>query len=99
MPLGGGTALKVTSRALVAAHEELAEQFHGLLSSQDSHRLNPHITVQNKVSGQAARQLQAELKVTLKLRKFTFSGLALHLYRDGLWEFVQSWRFRGAKGG
>ena len=30
---------------------------------------------------------------------FAFPGLALHLYRDGLWEFVQSWRFRGAKGG
>ena len=99
MAMDRGTALKVASHALVAIHENLAERFHGLLSRQDSHPLALHITVQNKVSPEAARRLQADLKATLKPRKFAFPGLALHLYRDGLWEFVQSWRFRGAKGG
>ena len=95
MPLGGGTAFKVTSAALVAIHEELLDRFYGILSQQDSHRLNPHITVQNKVPEAEARQLQASLQASFKPRKFGFPGLALHLYRDGLWEFVQSWRFRG----
>lgn len=95
MPLGGGTAFAVTSGALIAIHEELSDRFHGILSQQDSHRLRPHITVQNKVPANEARQLQALLEAAFKPRKFAFPGLALHLYRDGLWEFVQSWRFRG----
>ena len=95
MPLGGGTAFKIASASLVAIHAELADRFHGILSRQDSHRLIPHITVQNKVPEKEARALQVGLEAAVKPRKFVFPGLALHLYRDGLWEFVQSWRFRG----
>ena len=99
MPLGGGTALKVVSPAMTTIRRDLAELFHGMLSSQDSHPLVLHITVQNKVSVDAAKALQAMLEKTLKPRKFAFSGLALHAWRDGLWDFMQEWRFRGAKGG
>ena len=99
MPLGGGTAVKVHSPEMVAIHDELATTFHGLLTQQDSHPLVLHITVQNKVSREEARQLQEALRQALESREFTFPGLALHVYRDGLWDFVQAWRFRGAKGG
>ena len=99
MPLGGGTALKVASLGMVAIHRELADTFHGLLTQQDSHPLVLHITVQNKVTQEAAKRLQNVLKDTLQPRKFAFPALLLHEYRDGLWDFVQAWRFRGAKGG
>ena len=99
MPLGGGTALKVASPGMVAIHRELADTFHGLLTQQDSHPLVLHITVQNKVTQEAAKRLQNVLRDTLEPRKFAFPGLLLHEYRDGLWDFVQAWRFRGAKGG
>lgn len=99
MPLGGGTALKVVSLGMVAIHRELADMFHGLLTRQDSHPLVLHITVQNKVTQEAAKGLQETLKRTLEPRKFAFPGLLLHEYRDGMWDFVQAWRFRGAKGG
>ncbi len=99
MRMDRGTALKVASHGMAAIHADLAERFHGLLSRQDAGPLVLHITIQNKVSPRDAQRLQAMLETTLKPRKFAFPGLALHLYRDGLWEFVQSWRFRGAKGG
>ncbi|OCC24881.1 hypothetical protein MB02_05330 [Croceicoccus estronivorus] len=98
MPLGHGTALKISSPALIAIHEQLAESFHGLLTQQDSHPLMPHITVQNKVTRGEAKALQNRLRNTLEPRNFVFYGLALHIYREGWWDFVQRWAFRGAKG-
>lgn len=98
LPLGCGTALKVLSPAMLAIRERLAERFHGLLGAQDAHPPVLHITIQNKVSPATARALQAELAATLESRGFRFSGLGLHIYRGGPWEFVRKWPFRGAKG-
>ena len=73
----------------------MAEHFRGLLTPQDKHEPRLHATIQNKVSARAATALQAELASTLRPRHFRFAGLALHRYRDGLWEFVKRWSFRG----
>ena len=95
MALGGGTALKIASPAMLALRAELAERFRGLLSPQDQPEPRLHVTVQNKVSETAARALQAELARTFVPRDFRFSGLALHRYRGGPWEPVKRWSFRG----
>lgn len=95
MGLGGGTAFRLTSPAMLAIRERLAECFHGLLTSQDAHRPRLHITVQNKVSSKLARSLRAELESSFEPRDFAFSGLALHLYRGGPWEAAGRWSFRG----
>lgn len=99
MSLGAGTALRLTSPDMLALRGDLAAQFHGLLTSQDTHEPRLHITVQNKVSPQAARDLQRRLSAEIEPRAFTFPGLALHRYRGGLWEFVKRWAFRGKKRG
>jgi len=95
MALGGGTALKIASPAMLALRAELAERFRGLLSPQDQPEPRLHVTVQNKVSETAARALRAELARTFVPRDFRFSGLALHRYRGGPWEPVKRWSFRG----
>jgi hypothetical protein len=95
MSLGIGTALRIASPAMLALRDDLAERFRGLLTPQDQHTPRLHVTVQNKVTEEEARTLQAELSRTVEPRDFRFPGLALHRYRDGPWEPVRRWSFRG----
>ena len=98
MNLGKGTALAIRSPGMVAIREAIADHFHGALTAQDKHPIRLHITVQNKVTPEAARALQAELGATLAERRFRFTGLGLHLYRNPHWERVGTFPFRGQKG-
>jgi len=98
MNLGRGTALAIRSPGMVAIREAIADHFHGALTAQDQHAVRLHITVQNKVTTEAARALQAELAATLTERRFRFTGLGLHLYRNPHWERVGTFAFRGQKG-
>lgn len=100
MSLGRGTALKLESPAMLALRDRLAGRFHGLLTAQDSHRPRLHVTIQNKVAPEQARALQAELAGQVEPRPFAFRGLGLYIYRDGPWEAVHAYPFRGSgKGG
>lgn len=95
MSLGGGTALKLVSADMLILRDRLAECFHGLLTAQDSHRPRLHITIQNKVTLKEARALQQQLEFQVEARHFRFAGLGLHIYRNGPWEFVRNFAFRG----
>jgi hypothetical protein len=95
MSLGGGTALRLASPAMLALRERLADDFHGLLTAQDRHPPRLHVTVQNKVSPGEAKALQAELDAIVESRGFAFPGLALYRYLDGPWEEVRKYAFRG----
>lgn len=95
MSLGRGTALKIVSPAMLALRERLADRFHGLLTPQDQHAPRLHVTVQNKVSPDVARSLQAALAARIEPSEFRFQGLGLHRYRGGPWETVHRWAFRG----
>jgi hypothetical protein len=99
MKLGGGTALAIESSGMLEIREQIADHFHGALTAQDSHAPRLHITIQNKVSGQEARSLQNTLADVLQPRKFAFSGLGLHIYRETHWEALGRWSFRGKEGG
>lgn len=94
MSLGGGTALKLSSPAMLDLRDRLADRFHGLLTSQDSHRPRLHVTIQNKVSLKEARALQAQLAPQIMPRRFHFTGLGLHIYRSGPWEHIRNFPFR-----
>jgi hypothetical protein len=95
MDLGRGTALRITSPAMLALRERLAERFYGLLTPQDEPVPRLHATIQNKVAPREAKALQQALAPQIVPRAFRFHGLALHYYRDGPWEFVHRWAFRG----
>ncbi|WP_151975742.1 2'-5' RNA ligase family protein [Erythrobacter sp. EC-HK427] len=95
MKLGKGTAIQLESDRMLAIRLDLAERFHGLLTPQDEHAPRLHITIQNKVSIEEAKALQASLGPQIIPRNFAFAGLSLHAYRGGPWEHIKSWRFRG----
>jgi len=95
MSLGRGTAIRLSSPALAALRERLADRFWPLLSAQDRHSPRLHVTVQNKVTADAARALQAQLAPTIGVEAFRFAGLGLHVYEGGPWRHVKSWSFRG----
>lgn len=99
MNLGRGTALAVTSPTMLGIREEIAGHFHGALTAQDQHKPRLHITIQNKVTPEVARSLQANLAPELKPRDFRFTGLGLHLYLGPHWETLATWPFRGKEGG
>lgn len=95
MNLGRGTALAVTSPAMLAIRQEIADHFHGALTAQDQHKPRLHITIQNKVTAQEARALQEQLGPVIRQRDFRFTGLGLHLYLGPEWETISIWPFRG----
>ncbi|MFL6760511.1 2'-5' RNA ligase family protein [Sphingomonas sp.] len=95
MDLGGGVAFRVVSPELDAIRRELAADFRGLLSAQDSGGWRPHITIQNKVPLKEARALLARLGAEFRPRPLRIAGLGLHRYLGGPWEALASYAFRG----
>jgi 2'-5' RNA ligase len=95
MDLGEGTALRVESEDLARIREELEAAFHGVLTPQDFAAWRPHVTIQNKVSRRQARTLQQLLRATFQPRPLTIRALAAWRYRDGPWEAIRDWPFRG----
>ena len=93
--LGGGVALRVVSVELDRIRRELADCFHGLLSSQDAGGWRPHVTIQNKVPAKEARALMEQMQRSFTTRPLGISGLGLHRYLGGPWEKLALFSFRG----
>jgi hypothetical protein len=93
--LGRGVAIRIESRDLEAICAELAEAFAGLLTPQDAAPWRPHVTIQNKVTPEAARALLRQLEGQLRRRPVLVQGLAVWSYRDGEWDAVSRHPFRG----
>ncbi len=70
MNLGRGTALRLSSPAMLDLRERLADRFHGLLTVQDQQAPRLHVTIQNKVSPSVAKALQAALASSIEPRRF-----------------------------
>ncbi len=95
MALDRGTAVRLTSPALLALRDEIADRFDTLLSPQDRHTPRLHVTIQNKVAPREARALQEQLAPALAPLDFRFAGLALHAWLGGPWQALKRWSFRG----
>ena len=93
--LDGGTALRVDSEELEEIRADLADALHGLLTPQDQAPWRGHVTVQNKVEPRAARLLQAELRARFQPRPLAIRALASWHYRDGPWQPLRTYPFRG----
>ncbi len=94
MDLDSGVALRVHSPELEHLRDELAEDYHGLLTSQDAGRWTPHVTIQNKVEPRVARALLRELRDQLDPRSLAIRGLELVRYVEGDWNPLGEWSFR-----
>jgi 2'-5' RNA ligase len=86
LDFGGGTAIGIASPALAEIRGELANQFSGLLTPQDRAGWRPHVTIQNKVSRDAAKSVQAELRGQFRPKPVVITALAAWHYRGGPWE-------------
>ncbi len=99
MDLGKGTAIALKAPQLLSLRAAVAEHFHGSLTAQDLYEPRPHITIQNKVTKEEARSLQASLGPVLApwiaKGRFTFPALDLWQYRGGPWDKVKACSFRG----
>jgi len=99
MDLGKGTAIALEAPELLRMRALIAEHFRGSLTAQDLHEPRPHITIQNKVTKEEARALQAGLDPVLApwiaKGRFAFPALALHRYCGGPWEHIKTSAFRG----
>lgn len=99
MDLGKGTAIALEAPQLLALRAGIAGHFHGSLTAQDLHEPRPHITIQNKVTKDEARALQASLAPVLARwiakGRFAFPALELWHYCGGPWERVKACAFRG----
>ena len=92
--MGKGTAFDVESPDMAELHDLMRERFAGIMSAQDDRKLRLHITVQNKVSYEDARQLQRELKKDFEPRSFRFRGFGLYAWEGGLWRPIAEYPFR-----
>lgn len=93
--MGKGVAYQLASSELSALRARLAERWASWLTRQDQQPWRPHVTVQNKVTPEAARALHARLAAAFQPFDVTAEGLQLWVYRGGPWEAAGAWPFRG----
>lgn len=93
--LGRGVAFNLENAELRALHRRLQTAWAPRLTPQDQQKLQPHVTVQNKVDPAAARQLLAELQADFQPFAATGTGLKLWAYRGGPWELRAEFAFAG----
>ncbi|NEQ26387.1 MAG: 2'-5' RNA ligase family protein, partial [Microcoleus sp. SIO2G3] len=59
--LGKGVAAEIECPPLISLHQHLATDWQAWLSPQDRQKFKPHVTIQNKVTPEEARQTYDDL--------------------------------------
>jgi len=96
MKLGRGVAYRIKSNELIGLHEDLREEWLTWLTPQDKKKLNPHITVQNKVDAATANTLYHELAAANYPLTAVGIGLTLWAYKGGPWHKIKDYSFKPA---
>ncbi len=91
--LGAGVAFQIESRILQHLHQKLGDAFAKDLIPQDKQRFMPHITVQNKVTPAASKELLHELSERFTPFTARAIGMDLWIYRGGPWEYKEGFTF------
>ena len=91
--LGRGVAYGLTAAEAAPLRRRLAACFEGWLTAQDRGGWWSHVTVQNKVAPDLARDTQARLRGEPVPSPITATGLALWRYRGGPWEAITRYPF------
>ena len=87
--LGAGVAYQIESEELQQLHACLSAAFADDLIPQDMQRFKPHITVQNKVTPDASKQLLAKLREGFEPFIVRAIGLDLWIYQGGPWKYQE----------
>ncbi len=88
--IGKGVAYKLESKELQLLHSRLQQLWKPGLKPQDTQKLWPHITIQNKVTPKQAKELLTKLRNEFEPFSFIAEGLSLWEYLDGPWRFVET---------
>ncbi len=91
--LGKGAAIEIESAELNRLRGELKNKWDEWLTSQDSQKFKPHITVQNKVAPEAARRLFDKLSADWATRDGAGIGIELWHYLNGPWKLAEEFAF------
>ena len=91
--IGNGVAYKIESELMQQIHKHLQNRWQQWLIPQDTAKLWPHITIQNKVLPTTAKTLLKELSADFKPFEIDGTGLGLWEYLNGPWGFVKSFDF------
>lgn len=97
--LGSGVAFSVRSPELEHVRCNIAKAIGGELSRQDSQKWTPHVTVQNKASANAAKDLFKTLQKTFTPRDGCATGLLVWEYLGGPWKLVRRHPFQASDSG
>lgn len=84
--LGRGVAFTLASDVLASVRDGIARRYGDALTAQDRQGWRPHVTIQNKVSPEAARALHRALERDFEPFRFTATGLLLWRYLGGPWQ-------------
>lgn len=91
--LGRGVAYTLQSETLRGLRESFVQEWAQWLTPQDRQKHQPHVTVQNNVEPQKARELLTELTESFQPFQAQATGLDLWWYRGGPWEKVRGFPF------
>lgn len=91
--LGRGVAMTVESNELTKLRAEFARFWNGWLTPQDRQKFRPHITVQNKVAPDQARELYEKLSAEYESFSGVGEGVTLWHYLGGRWKLEKEFPF------
>lgn len=93
--LGKGVAIDTIGPELIRLRAELTDQWSAWLTKQDGQKnFRPHVTIQNKVEPNVARELFELLKNEWQPIESTGEGLQLWQYLGGPWKLIKTFDFK-----
>ncbi len=94
---GNGVSYRIVSTELQQLHLDLQADFATLLMKRDRQILQPHITIQNKVTAFKSAALHKKLTESFLTMNILATGFCTWLYSKGKWQHVQDLDFHAAK--
>ena len=84
-PLGRGVGLKVIAPDIPKLHRDLQSRWQNFLTPQDRQKRNAHVTIQNKVSPEEAKQTLRDLLEGWTPEHGFALGICIYEYLGGPW--------------
>jgi hypothetical protein len=91
--LGSGVAFRIQSPELERLRTAARQAMSGEFSKQDSQGWRPHVTIQNKVPAEAAKQLYRTMENGFEQSVGAVTGLLLWEYLGGPWQMARRLSF------
>jgi 2'-5' RNA ligase len=91
--IGRGSVVEIDSPPLVSLRNKLANQWNDWLTPQDRQKSTPHVTIQNKVAPEEARNLYEQLQESWQPRTGMATALQLWHYKGGPWQLANEFDF------